>query len=69
MFLQNCKLTFFFIIGLLNPLDCPHHVRKEEKSPFREGVIINKKSGGETSLVNAGLSKAIILLKSNIVII
>ncbi|CAB4477320.1 DUF171-domain-containing protein [Rhizophagus irregularis] len=50
--------------GLLNPLDCPHHVRKEEKSPFREGVIINKKSGGETSLVNAGLSKHVIIDKS-----
>jgi predicted SPOUT superfamily RNA methylase MTH1 len=46
------------IIGLLNPLDCPHHVRKEEKSPFREGVTINKKPGNsEVSLVNAGLSK------------
>ena len=46
------------IIGLLNPLDCPHHVRKEEKSQFREGVIIDKKPrNGEGTLVNAGLYK------------
>jgi len=52
------------MIGLLNPLDCPYHVRKEEKSPFREGVIINKKPSGEASLVNAGLSKYVIIDKS-----
>ncbi|CAG8644839.1 12868_t:CDS:10 [Funneliformis mosseae] len=51
--------------GLLNPLDCPHHVRKEEKSPFREGVIIDKKPrNGKGSLVNAGLSKYVIIDKS-----
>ena len=56
------------IIGLLNPLDCPHHVRKEEKSPFREGVTIDKKPrNGEGSLVNAGLSKVLISL--NLIII
>jgi predicted SPOUT superfamily RNA methylase MTH1 len=24
--------------GLLNPLDCPHHVRAHEQTPYREGV-------------------------------
>ncbi|CAG8642766.1 4237_t:CDS:2, partial [Paraglomus occultum] len=44
--------------GLLNPLDCPHHVRQEEKSPFREGVVIEKKlPNGDGALVNAGLKK------------
>jgi len=46
------------IVGLLNPLDCPHHVRQEEKSPFREGVVIEKKPpNGDGVLVNAGLKK------------
>ncbi|CAG8545553.1 13020_t:CDS:2, partial [Acaulospora colombiana] len=44
--------------GLLNPLDCPHHVRQDEKSQFREGVVTDKKpKNGEGSLVNAGLTK------------
>ncbi|KAJ1983775.1 hypothetical protein H4R34_001063 [Dimargaris verticillata] len=28
--------------GLLNPLDCPHHVRADEPSPYREGVTVTK---------------------------
>ncbi|CAM9498118.1 unnamed protein product [Choristocarpus tenellus] len=28
--------------GLLNPLDAPHHVRADERSPFREGVVVDK---------------------------
>ena len=28
--------------GLLNPLDTPHHLRQQDESLFREGVISNK---------------------------
>ncbi|CAJ0904154.1 700_t:CDS:2, partial [Entrophospora sp. SA101] len=48
--------------GLLNPLDCPHHVRQEEKSQYREGVVIDTKPKGmEGALVNAGLKKVSII--------
>jgi predicted SPOUT superfamily RNA methylase MTH1 len=49
--------------GLLNPLDAPHHVRVLDKSLFREGVVLDKKSttgtgtgtGGGGSLVDCGI--------------
>ncbi|CAG8691829.1 25476_t:CDS:2, partial [Dentiscutata erythropus] len=51
--------------GLLNPLDCPHHVRQDEKCPFREGVVIDRKiKYGKGSLVNAGLTKHVIIDRS-----
>ena len=25
--------------GLLNPLDCPHHMRVDDVCPYREGVV------------------------------
>src|SRR5205807_731340 len=28
--------------GLLNPLDSPHHVRADEETPYREGVVVNR---------------------------
>lgn len=28
------------LAGLLPPLDCPHHLRRDDDSPFREGVIV-----------------------------
>ena len=43
--------------GLLAPVDAPHHVREGDRSKYREGVILEKKSsrpdGG--SLVNCGI--------------
>ncbi|RHZ64617.1 hypothetical protein Glove_321g37 [Diversispora epigaea] len=52
--------------GLLNPLDCPHHVRQDEKSRFREGVVTGKqlKNGEKGSLVDAGLTKNVIIEQS-----
>lgn len=43
--------------GLLAPVDAPHHVRAEDQSPYREGVVLpNKsKSGSGASLVNCGI--------------
>ncbi|VAI24284.1 unnamed protein product [Triticum turgidum subsp. durum] len=46
----------FKYVGLLPPLDAPHHVRKHEWSEFREGVTL----GGDRSkgtLVDVGLSQ------------
>ena len=42
--------------GVLNPTDMPHHLRANEVSEFREGVVLEstEKSG---SLVNIGLKK------------
>lgn len=43
--------------GLLAPVDAPHHVRAEDRSKYREGVVMDKKpsnpDGG--SLVNCGI--------------
>lgn len=43
--------------GLLNPLDCPHHMRSEEWKEYREGVVVNRPMGmGKSgSFVNIGL--------------
>jgi predicted SPOUT superfamily RNA methylase MTH1 len=42
--------------GLMNPLDAPHHLRKDEWSKFREGVVINRPNKpGKGSWVNIGL--------------
>ncbi|CAM9700382.1 unnamed protein product [Chrysoparadoxa australica] len=50
-------------VGLLAPLDTPHHVRAEEPSPFREGLVSKKelKSG---CLVHVGLRKDVRLNKA-----
>lgn len=40
--------------GLLSPLDSPHHVRAEERSKYREGVVMDRK-GTKGSLVNCGI--------------
>ncbi|XP_011496774.1 PREDICTED: putative methyltransferase C9orf114 homolog [Ceratosolen solmsi marchali] len=42
--------------GLLNPLDAPHHLRQQDISLFREGVVTNKPlKTGKGSLINVGL--------------
>jgi len=41
--------------GLLNPLDAPHHVRAEDRSPYREGIVLDKKSEKGNSMVNCGV--------------
>lgn len=42
-----------YVKGILNPLDCPHHMRQDDVSRYREGVVTG---GAETSsLVNCGL--------------
>lgn len=46
--------------GLLNPLDCPHHMRQTESSTYREGVVLDRplKQGSKSgSYVDCGLLK------------
>ena len=44
--------------GLMNPLDAPHHLRQDEWSIYREGVVINRPVKNEKgSWVNIGLRK------------
>jgi Putative RNA methyltransferase len=44
--------------GLLAPVDAPHHVRAEDRCPFREGVVLLDQQPthhGTGSLVNCGI--------------
>nr|XP_033334433.1 putative methyltransferase C9orf114 homolog [Megalopta genalis] len=42
--------------GVLNPLDAPHHLRQQDVSLYREGVVTNKPvKAGKGSYVNVGL--------------
>jgi predicted SPOUT superfamily RNA methylase MTH1 len=52
LFPVHNDLTF---AGLLPPLDMPHHMRREDVSLFREGVV-SEKPVKDGSLINIGLS-------------
>lgn len=44
--------------GLLNPLDSPHHMRQDEESEFREGIVVDRPTRpGHGSFVNCGMKK------------
>ncbi|XP_035040719.1 putative methyltransferase C9orf114 homolog [Hippoglossus stenolepis] len=46
--------------GLLNPLDSPHHMRIDEESEYREGIVLDRPTKpGQGSLVNCGMRKEI----------
>ncbi|XP_048821949.1 putative methyltransferase C9orf114 homolog [Lagopus muta] len=46
--------------GLLNPLDSPHHMRVDEDSEYREGVVLDRPSKpGRGSFVNCGMKKEV----------
>ncbi|XP_017832090.1 28S rRNA (uridine-N(3))-methyltransferase isoform X3 [Callithrix jacchus] len=46
--------------GLLNPLDSPHHMRQDEESEFREGVVVDRPTRpGHGSFVNCGMKKEV----------
>ncbi|RKP38911.1 putative RNA methyltransferase, partial [Dimargaris cristalligena] len=58
---------------LLNPLDCPHHVRQDEPSPYREGVTLPQRNqvqsggpvrGGSRTFVNCGLRRYVMINRS-----
>ncbi|XP_034402676.1 putative methyltransferase C9orf114 homolog [Cyclopterus lumpus] len=44
--------------GLLNPLDSPHHMRMDDESEYREGIVLDRPNKpGKGSLVNCGMRK------------
>ncbi|KAL1569467.1 putative methyltransferase C9orf114 [Salvia divinorum] len=48
------------VVGLLPPLDAPHHLRKHEWATYREGIAREKlEQGSVGTLVDVGLSKNI----------
>ncbi|XP_072955057.1 uncharacterized protein [Typha angustifolia] len=57
LFPMHTSLKF---VGLLPPLDAPHHVRKHEWSPFREGVTLDGDRANGTP-VDVGLSKNVMV--------
>ncbi|XP_046982251.1 putative methyltransferase C9orf114 isoform X2 [Schistocerca americana] len=46
--------------GLVNPLDAPHHLRKDEDFPFREGVTVKRPGKPGRCVVNVGLQRDVI---------
>jgi len=42
--------------GLLNPLDSPHHLKKEQESRYREGIVVKKETtaGEDSCFVDIG---------------
>ncbi|KAF4028887.1 putative RNA methyltransferase [Phytophthora infestans] len=50
--------------GLLNPLDCPHHLRAQEWSVYREGVVTDRPlKDKEGSHVYVGLQREVVVDK------
>ncbi|KAM9271236.1 putative methyltransferase C9orf114 homolog isoform 1-T1 [Morus bassanus] len=48
------------VLGLLNPLDSPHHMRVDEDSEYREGVVLDRPTKpGKGSFVNCGMKKEV----------
>ncbi|XP_049936412.1 uncharacterized protein LOC116264670 isoform X2 [Nymphaea colorata] len=64
-YLRRClfpKHNSLRFVGLLPPLDAPHHVRKHEWLPYREGVTLKgKPSGSPGTLVDVGLNKEVVV--------
>ncbi|KAF2284152.1 hypothetical protein GH714_019582 [Hevea brasiliensis] len=59
LFPRHNSLRF---VGLLPPLDAPHHLRKHEWAPYREGVTSNEKApNSKETLVDVGLSKNVVV--------
>ncbi|KAL1132423.1 hypothetical protein AAG570_010378 [Ranatra chinensis] len=51
--------------GLLNPLDAPHHLRADDESLFREGIVTDKRGKhGKGCYANVGLMKPVYLEKT-----
>ncbi|XP_051130106.1 uncharacterized protein LOC127250728 [Andrographis paniculata] len=48
-------------VGLLPPLDAPHHLRKHEWASYREGVTAEKLQDSTGTLVDVGLSKNVVI--------
>ena len=44
-------------IGLLNPLDTPHHMRQDVHAPYREGVVLEEVGIKGKAMVDCGLKE------------
>lgn len=59
LFPKHNSLRF---VGLLPPLDAPHHLRKHEWAPYREGVTLAQQApSSANTLVDVGLSKNVVI--------
>ncbi|KAK4759179.1 hypothetical protein SAY87_022310 [Trapa incisa] len=59
LFPKHDKLRF---VGMLPPLDAPHHLRKHEWAPYREGVTMKEKPPSFLgTLVDVGLNKSVVI--------
>lgn len=59
LFPKHNSLRF---VGLLSPLDAPHHLRKHEWCSYREGITRKNLDGGSVgTLVDVGLSKNVVV--------
>lgn len=45
------------LAGLLPPLDMPHHVRRGEETPFRDGVVVSNNIYDNTMSVDVGMDQ------------
>ncbi|XP_030548145.2 putative methyltransferase C9orf114 isoform X2 [Rhodamnia argentea] len=49
-------------VGLLPPLDAPHHLRRHEWAPYREGVTLKARAPNSSqTLVDVGLNKDVVI--------
>ncbi|XP_021290653.1 putative methyltransferase C9orf114 homolog [Herrania umbratica] len=49
-------------VGMLPPLDAPHHLRKHEWAPFREGVTLKERATSSVgTVVDVGLDKNVVV--------
>ena len=63
--IRNYDIIFFFLPGLLNPLDTPHHMKVDDDVPYREGVVLDRPAkSGCGSFVNVGMRKEVRIDKS-----
>ncbi|KAL3507957.1 hypothetical protein ACH5RR_033339 [Cinchona calisaya] len=61
LFPKHNSLRF---VGLLPPLDAPHHLRKHEWAPYREGVTLKDQAPDLAgTLVDVGLNKNVLIDK------
>lgn len=59
LFPRHNSLRF---VGLLPPLDAPHHLRKHEWGSYREGVTLRERPPNSVgTLVDVGLSKNVVI--------
>ncbi|KAG5554759.1 hypothetical protein RHGRI_012349 [Rhododendron griersonianum] len=61
LFSMHNSLRF---VGLLPPLDAPHHLRKHEWAAYREGITLKEQAPNSAgTLVDVGLSKNVLIDK------